>query len=209
MRLYDFKMAPNPRRVRIFLAEKGIEIEMVQVDIPSGENLSEDFKAINPRSLLPTLVLDDGTVIDESIAICRYFEDLQPEPALMGSDAKSRAVIESVQRHMEWDGLLSVAEAFRNSNPTFENRGISGSEGVPTIPALVDRGRASTERFFADLNDTLGQSEYVAGDAYSIADITAFCVVDFAKWIQIRAGDEHPHLRRWYADVSARPSAAA
>ncbi|MDE0037031.1 MAG: glutathione S-transferase N-terminal domain-containing protein, partial [Gammaproteobacteria bacterium] len=98
---------------------------------PSGENLGPEFRAINPRSLLPTLVLDDGTVIDESVAICRYIEELHPEPPLMGTDAKSKAVIESAQRHMEWDGLLSVAEAFRNSNPTFADRGISGSEGVP------------------------------------------------------------------------------
>ena len=163
MKLYEYTMAPNPRRVRIFLAEKGVEIDTVQVDIPSGENLAPEFRAINPRSLLPTLVLDDGTVIDESVAICRYIEELHPEPPLMGTDAKSKAVIESAQRHMEWDGLLSVAEAFRNSNPTFVDRGISGSEGVPAIEALVDRGRASTMRFLGALNDTLGQSEYVAG----------------------------------------------
>ena len=209
MKLYEYTMAPNPRRVRIFLAEKGVEIDTVQVDIPSGENLAADFRAINPRSLLPTLVLDDGTVIDESVAICRYIEELHPEPPLMGTDAKSKAVIESVQRHMEWDGLLSVAEAFRNSNPTFVDRGISGSEGVPAIEALVDRGRASTVRFLGALNDTLGQSAYVAGDAFSIADITAFCVVDFAKWIQVRAGDEHSHLNRWYTEFKARPSSQA
>lgn len=209
MKLYEYTMAPNPRRVRIFLAEKGVEIDTVQVDIPSGENLAAEFRAINPRSLLPTLVLDDGTVIDESVAICRYIEELHPEPPLMGTDAKSKAVIESAQRHMEWDGLLSVADAFRNSNPTFTDRGISGSEGVPAIEALVDRGRAATKRFFGALNDTLGESEYVAGDAISIADITAFCVVDFAKWIQIRAGDEHPNLNRWYAEFKARPSSQA
>ena len=209
MKLYEYTMAPNPRRVRIFLAEKGVEIDTVQVDIPSGENLSADFREINPRSLLPTLVLDDGTMIDESVAICRYIEELHPEPPLMGTDAKSKAVIESAQRHMEWDGLMAVAEAFRNSNPTFADRGISGSQGVPAIAALVDRGRAATARFFASLNDTLGETEYVAGDSYSIADITAFCVVDFAKWIQVRAGEEHPHLKRWYGAVAARPSASA
>ncbi len=209
MKLYDYTMAPNPRRVRIFLAEKGVEIDTVQVDIPSGENLGADFRAINPRCLLPTLVLDDGTVIDESVAICRYVEELHPAPPLMGTDAKSKAVIESAQRHMEWDGLMSVAEAFRNSNPTFADRGTSGSEGVPAIGALVDRGRAGATRFLAALNDTLGESEYVAGDDFSIADITAFCVVDFAKWVQIRAGDEHPNLNRWYNAFKARPSAGA
>ena len=209
MKLYDFKMAPNPRRVRIFLAEKGIDIEMPQVDIPSGENLRPEFRAINPRSLLPTLVLDDGTVIDESVAICRYFEEGQPEPNLMGADAKSKAVIESAQLHMEWDGLASVAEAFRNSNPTFANRSVSGTDGVPAVPGLVERGRASVARFFTALNETLGNSEFVVNDSFTIADITAFCTVDFAKWIQIRAGDEHPHIRRWFDQVKARPSASA
>ena len=209
MKLYDFKMAPNPRRVRIFLAEKGIDIETAQVDIPSGENLRPEFRAINPRSLLPTLVLDDGTIIDESVAICRYFEEIQPEPVLMGTDAKSKAVIESAQRHMELDGLMAVAEAFRNSNPAFANRSISGTEGVPVVPGLVERGRASVARFFTALNETLGKSEFVVEDGFTIADITAFCTVDFAKWIQIRAGEEHPHIRRWFEQVKARPSASA
>ena len=209
MKLYDSKMAPNPRRVRIFLAEKGIDVETVQVDIPSGENLRPQFRTINPRSLLPTLVLDDGTIIDESVAICRYFEEVQPEPALMGTDAQSKAVVESAQRHMEWDGLLAVAEVFRNSNAVFANRSISGTDGVPAVPGLVERGRASVARFFAALNDTLGRSEFVVENNFTIADITAFCVVDFAKWIQIRAGDEHPHIRRWFEQVKARPSASA
>ena len=209
MKLYDFTMAPNPRRVRMFLAEKGIEVDSEQVDIPAGENLAPEFRAINPRGLLPTLVLDDGTVIDESVAICRYFEELHPEPPLMGTDAQSKAVIESAQRHMEWDGLQPVAEAFRNGNPAFKNRATPGSEGVPVIPDLVERGMAGAGRFYDALNATLADHEYVAGDAFSIADITAFCVVDFAKWVQIRAGEEHPHLRRWYDAVKARPSASA
>ncbi len=209
MKLYEYTMAPNPRRVRIFLAEKGIEVETVQVDIPAGENIAPAFRAINPRGLLPTLVLDDGTAIDESVAICQYFEELHPEPPLMGTDAKSKAVIASAQRHMEWDGLMPVAEAFRNGNPAFANRAVSGSEGVPAVAALVERGLASVKRFYAALNETLAHAEYVAGDAFSIADITAFCVVDFAKWVKIRAGDEHPHIQRWYVAVSSRPSASA
>ncbi len=209
MKLYDFKMAPNPRRVRIFLAEKGIEVETEQVDIPSGQNLGAAFRAVNPRCLLPTLVLDDGTVIDESVAICTYFEAEHPDPPLFGTDAKSKATIASAERHMELDGMSAVADAFRNGNPAFANRSISGSEGVPSVPGLVERGRAAAQRFFERLNATLDDSEFVAGSAYSVADITALCVVDFAKWIQIRAADEHPHIKRWYAAVSSRPSAAA
>lgn len=209
MKLYEFTMAPNPRRVRIFLAEKGVEVETEQVDIPAGQNIAAEFRAINPRGLLPTLVLDDGTVIDESVAICRYFEELHPEPPLMGTDAKSKAVIESAQRHMEWDGLMPVADAFRNSNPAFADRAVSGTEGVAVIADLVDRGKQLAGRFLNSLNATLGDSEFVAGDTFSIADITAFCVIDFAKWVQIRAGEEHSNLNRWFAQVKARPSSSA
>ncbi len=209
MKLYDYAMAPNPRRVRIFLAEKGIEIDKVQVDIPAGENLGAEFRAVNPRGLLPTLVLDDGTAIDESTAICRYFEELQPRPPLLGTDAKSKAVIESAQRHMEMDGLLPVADAFRNSNPMFAQRAISGDQGAAAIPELVGRGHTAALRFFDNLDATLENSEYVAGATLSIADITGLCVVDFAEWVQISAADERPNLARWHKAMSERPSAAA
>lgn len=209
MKLYDFTRAPNPRRVRIFLAEKGIAIDTVQVDIPAGENLREDFRAINPRGLLPTLVLDDGAVIDESIAICQYFEAVQPAPALFGTDARAKALVCAAERHMEFDGLFAVAEAFRNALPAFANRSTPGEEGVAAIPDLVERGRGRAARFFDRLNATLGDSEYVAGDAFSMADITALCVVDFARTIQYRVGEQHPHTQRWHAAVSARPSAKA
>lgn len=209
MQLYEYAMAPNPRRVRIFLVEKGIAVDTVQVDIPAGENLAPAFRAVNPRGVLPTLVLDDGTVIDESVAICRYFEELHPEPALMGSDARSKAVIESAQRRMEWDGLLPAGDAFRNGNPVFADRALPGSEGVPAIAALAERGRAAMQRFFDALDATLAAQPFVAGEAFSIADITAFCAIDFAKWAKLRAGEAHPNLLRWHAEVGARPSARA
>ena len=156
MKLYDYTMAPNPRRVRIFLAEKGIEIEKVQVDIPAGENLAPEFRAINPRGLLPTLVLDDGhhhRRVRGHLPLFRVAAS-RPPP-LIGTDAKTRAVVASAQRHMEFDGLQSVADAFRNANPTFANRSISGSEGVPAVPGLVERGQAAAARFYTSLNDTL------------------------------------------------------
>jgi len=129
MKLYDSAMAPNPRRVRIFMAEKGVDYENIQVDIIKGENLDETFLAVNPRGLLPTLVLDDGTVIDETVAICRYIEETHPEPPLLGTDAVSKAHIEARQRHMEFDGLLGAADAFRNSFPGFSSRGLAGNAG--------------------------------------------------------------------------------
>ena len=211
MKLYDSKLAPNPRRARIFMAEKGINCDTVQVDIIQGENLSDDFLAINPRGVLPTLVLDDGTVLDESVAICRYFEEIQPQPPLMGTDPVSKAHIEARQRHMEFDGLMGAAEAFRNSFPGFANRGLPGSAGtVDAVPALVERGSNTVRRFYQRLNEDLGESEFVAGDIFSIADITALCVIDFAAGAaRLPIPDDCENLKRWHAAVSARPSAAA
>lgn len=209
MKLYEFTMAPNPRRVRIFLAEKGIDVEKVQVDIPAGENIGGEFKAINPRGLLPTLVLDDGTVIDESVAICRYFEELHPEPPLMGTDARSKALITSIERHMEFDGIGSIGNVFRNSNPAFAGRAAAGYSGDAAIEALVERGSVGVDRFYDNLDALLGKSKFCAGDDFSLADITAFCAVDFAKWIKRPVGEEHPNIGRWYAEVSSRPSASA
>ena len=211
MKLYDSEQAPNPRRVRIFMAEKGISCETEQLNIVLGENLSDDFLAVNPRGVLPTLVLDDGTVLDESVAICRYLEETHPEPALMGADALSKAQIEARQRHMEFDGLFSAAEAFRNAYPRFAKRGLGGNVGpVDAIPALVERGKASVLRFYNRLNEDLGQSRYVAGDAFTIADITALCAVDFASMAaRVPVPESCENLARWHAEVSARPSARA
>lgn len=211
MKLYDSEQAPNPRRVRIFMAEKGISCETEQLNIVLGENLSDDFLAVNPRGLLPTLVLDDGTVLDESVAICRYLEETHPEPPLMGTDAVSKAKIESRQRHMEFEGLLGASEAFRNSYPRFSKRGLGGNVGhVDAIPALAERGKASVLRFYNRLNEDLGKSRYVAGDEFSIADITALCAVDFASLAaRVPVPEDCENLARWHAEVSARASARA
>ncbi len=211
MQLYDSKMAPNPRRVRIFMAEKGVTCENVQVDIIKGENLTAEFLEVNPRGLIPTLVLDDGTVIDETIAICRYLEETHGEPPLMGTDPVSKAHIESRQRHMEFDGLLGAADAFRNSFPGFATRGLAGNVGnVEAIPALAERGKASVANFYQSLDRDLGTSAYVAGETFSIADITALCAVDFATTAaRVPVPDSCENLIRWHKEVSARPSAQA
>ncbi len=211
MKLYDSKMAPNPRRVRIFMAEKGIDCENEQLDIVKGENLQEEFLSINPRGMLPTLVLDDGTVIDETVAICRYIEETNPEPALMGTDAVNKAHVEARQRHMEWDGLLGAMDAFRNAFPGFKERGLGGSVGtVNAIPELVDRGKASLNRFYNNLDATLATQKYIAGDDFTIADITALCTIDFASGAARAPMPENlSNLQRWYEEVSNRPSAKA
>ena len=211
MKLYDTNLAPNPRRVRIFMAEKGIACETEQVDIIKGENLSDEYLAVNPRGLVPTLVLDDGTVLDESVAICRYLEETQPEPPLMGSGAVDKARVEARQRHMEFDGLQGAADAFRNSFPLFSSRGLPGSGGaVDAIPELAERGKGRVERFYRRLDEDLGASPFVAGKAFSIADITALCTVDFAvAAARIPIPDDCENVKRWHAQVSARPSAQA
>ncbi len=211
MKLYSTKYAPNPRRVRMFMAEKGIDCDRMEVNIIKGENLSEEYLALNPRGLVPMLVLDDGTVLDESVAICRYFEETHPKPALMGTDALSKARIEARQRHMEFGGMQGAGEAFRNAFPGFAKRALPGNAGaVDAIPALVERGTNSVLQFYQRLNADLSASEFVAGETFSIADITALCAVDFASGAaRIPVPADCENLKRWHAAVSARPSAAA
>lgn len=208
MLLYDQQNAPNPRRVRIFLAEKGIAYERKQINIVQGENLVPEFLSINPRGRLPALVLDDGTVLDESVAICRYLEELYPDPPLLGTDALSKARIEARQRHIEFDGLLPASEVYRNAYPRFQTRGVGGSVGkVNAIPELVVRGKTLMSIFFARLEVELNLSQYVAGEEFSIADITALCTLDFATThARIPFPTNCPALEHWYQTVSARPS---
>jgi len=211
MKLYDCAMAPNPRRARIFLAEKGISLPTIEVDIVDGENLTPAFLAINPRGLLPTLELDDGTRIDEVMAICRYFEAIQPQPALLGRNAKEKAMVESRQRKMEFDGMIAGSEIFRNQHEKFAQRSIPGGGGdaIPAIPALVARGTQTVARFFEWLEIYLGESEYVAGEVYTMADITALCAIDFLAWVKLTIPPGNARTLAWYAKVSARPSAQA
>ena len=211
MKLYDTTGAPNPRRVRIFMAEKGVECEKVELNIVKGENLSDEFLAVNPRGMMPTMVLDDGTVIDETVAICRYIEEAHPEPALMGTDATHKAQVEMRQRHMEWDGLIPAMESFRNSFPGFSSRGLGGNVGeVAAIPEMVERGQASLIRFYESLDAYLADNEFVAGDSFSIADITALCTIDFAAGAaRVPIPESCTNVLRWHEAVSSRDSAKA
>ncbi len=209
MKLYDFKNAPNPRRVRIFLAEKGIDVPLVEVDMMKREQLSDDYKKINPLCEVPSLVLDDGTVLTETTAICRYFEELHPDPPLMGRDPLEKAKVAMWDRRMEFQGMVAIAEAFRNSSPNFEGRAIQGPMNWDQIPALAERGKARAERFFENLDGWLEGKEFLAGDKYSIADVTGFIAVDFAKWIKMGITDDQKNSQRWYDALKARPSAEA
>lgn len=209
MKFYDCATAPSPRRVRIFLAEKGIELPTVQVDLRGGEHLTPAFRAINPHCTVPVLELDDGTPICETGAICRYLEEIHPEPPLMGTDAKDKALVTMWDRYMEHDGIFAVRDAFRNSTPGMKGRALTGADGIEQIPALAERGRALAQRFLDDLDARLAESEFIAGPRYTIADITGLVAVDFAGWIKLPIRDDQPHLGRWHRAVSVRPSAKA
>jgi glutathione S-transferase len=209
MKLYDCLTAPSPRRVRIFLAEKGIEVPTVQVDLRNGEQFSAAFRAINPDATVPVLDLEDGTRIFDIVGICRYFEETHPEPPLMGRDAVDKAIVEGWQRWCDREGFFAVMDAFRNATPGLKVRALPGPDDFPQIPELAERGRRRVGSFFRRLNEQLSQSEFVAGNRFSIADITALASVDFAGWMKLRPDAEHPHLKRWHEAVSARPSAKA
>jgi len=209
MKFYDCATAPSPRRVRIFLAEKGISVPTVQVDLRNNEQLTEAFRAINPDATVPALELDDGTHINDAIGICVYFEAVHPPPPLMGESAEEKALIAAWQREVERNGFYAVMEAFRNSVPGLKDRALPGPHNYAQIPALAERGRLRVAHFYEQMNARLGASEFVAGPRYSVADITALVTVDFAARARLPIPDACIDLRRWHAQVSARPSAKA
>jgi len=206
---YDYQAAPSPRRARIFLAEKGVEYDCKQVDLRSGEQLSEAFRAINPRCAVPALVTEDGQVIAENVAIAAYLEDRFPEPPLLGINASEKAVISEWNWRCEIEGLMAVAEMLRNTSPHMKDRAMTGSRNIEQIPALAERGRARLGYFFEDLNERLSNSEFVGGDSYSIADITALVCVDFSGWVKASPDNSLIALHDWHKKVSERPSAKA
>lgn len=194
----------------MFLAEKGVDIPSVQVNTREREQFSEAFKAVNPRCIVPALELDDGTVIVESVAICRYIEEVHPTPPLFGRDAKEKALVEMWNRHAEFDCVGAAGDMVRNSAPMFEDRGLAGLPGgVPQIPALVDRGRQTMDRFLILLNDHLKNNAFLAGDSFSVADITAFIAVEFSQRANYEVPSGLESVKRWHNIVNERPSAKA
>ncbi|KGF68090.1 glutathione S-transferase [Hoeflea sp. BAL378] len=203
MKLYDGGRAPNPRRVSVFLAEKGIEIDKVPVDMGQMGHKSEEVTQLNPLQRLPVLVLDDGTAISESVAICRYFEELHPEPPLMGTDARDRAIVEMWNRRMELNYLAAVAAAFRHTHPAMKEW------EVPQIAEWGEANRPKVLSFLELLDQELAGREFIAGDSYTIADITGMIAFDFMKPARIERPEHLTNVMRWYGTVSARPSAKA
>ncbi|KAF2990436.1 glutathione S-transferase [Methylocystis sp. MJC1] len=203
MLLYDTALAPNSKRVRIFLAEKGISIPMRSVDLLALEQKGEDFRRINPMGAVPALALDDGEVLTESVAICRYIEWLHPEPPLLGRDGREQAFVEMWQRRMEFSLFLPVAMVFRHTHPKL------AAMQQPQLPDYAASLRPRAIEVMRFLDGELSGRPYVAGDAFTVADITAFVAMGLTKLAGIEVPDDLLHLARWRQDVSARPSAAA
>jgi glutathione S-transferase len=199
MKLYQSNSSPNSRRVRMFLAEKGIKLDIVPVDLGAREQFTEAYKAINPRSVVPTLVLDDGTSIGEVPAILRYLEETHPDLPLHGTTAKERALVTMWERRAEQEGFASVMEAVRNTVPGLKGRAIAGPHDYEQIPALVERSKQRMSNFYHDLNARLSEAAHVGGEDFSVADITAVVTVDFATQASAQPiPAELTAVRRWY-----------
>jgi glutathione S-transferase len=206
MKLYDWDFAPNCRRVRMFLLEKGIEVEREECITPEIA-LKGPYSDRYPHYMVPMLELDDGTQIGEALSIWIYFETLHPDPPLMGTTALEKAMISAWERRAYDEGMVGHAEIFRNSHPNFVDRGLPGHrEPVPQIPALVERGKLRVARFHEKFNQQLSENKFVAGDKFSVADITTITVVDFGHALEMPIPDSAPHVKRWYDEMQERES---
>ena len=202
MKIHESHSAPNPRRVRVFLAEKGLQVPYEEVDIGKAVNRGEEFRKKNPLSTVPVLELDDGTFISESVAICRYFEELQPQPPLFGADAKQRSLVEMWNRRMEFNILQPIADSFRQRHDFFKGR-------IRQLAEYAEVQRLNAEDGLDWLDRELVSRRFIAGDQFSIADITAVVAIDFGRVSKIAIKPDQVNLARWHTEVSARPSAKA
>jgi glutathione S-transferase len=204
--LYDCSTAPSPRRARILLAEKGVAHETVQVDLRNGEQMSAAFRALNPNCTVPALRTDEGVVLTDNAAIAAYAEARWPDPPLLGRTPVDKAQIASWNWRIEFEGLMAVAEALRNSAPAMADRALPGPVNFPQIPALAERGVKRLQQFFDVLDAHLAGRDFVITDGLSIADITAAVAVDFARIVKVKPGEQHANLLRWRAGMAQRPA---
>ena len=204
--LYDCSTAPSPRRARILLAEKGLTHETVQVDLRTSEQLGEAYRKINPMCTVPALRTEEGELLGDNAAIAAYLEARYPETPLMGKTPHEKAAIASWNWRVEFEGLLAIAEALRNGSPAMANRALPGPVDYAQIPELAQRGVARVRHFFTTLDTQLASHAFVAGDSFSLADITAVVAVDFARVVKVKPDEQTPNLVRWRADMAKRPS---
>ncbi|SFT34352.1 glutathione S-transferase family protein [Sedimentitalea nanhaiensis] len=207
MIFYDCSTAPSPRRARMFIAEKGLKIETRQVSIADGEQLQPEFLAVNPRATVPVLVTDSGTVLTENLGIAAYLEAMQPEPPLLGRTPDEKGLVAMWTAIAEQQGAQPVAEVLRNANPRMKGRAIPGPHNYEQIPALAERGQARVAAFFDLIDQRLRESPFLATDHFTLADLTAFVFIDFARVIKARIPESHRATRTWFDNIAARPSA--
>ena len=207
MKLYDFGPAASAQRVRVFLAEKGLELPTEQLNVREGAQFTPALTEMNPFHCVPFLELDDGTIIAESLSICRYLEEIHPQPPLFGRTSIERAVVDMWLRRFELDGLVPMLHAVRNSLPVFAGRVVPGTRnGLPQLPALVTRGREMMEIFLGRVEPHMAKNAFAAGPQFSVADITGFFAVRSANTLNMDIGARYPAVAAWFAKVSARPS---
>lgn len=206
MKLYTFPPAPNPKRLSLFLAEKGIEIETVNIDLMLGEHREPSYLSVNPLGTVPALVLDDGTVMTEVIGILSYLEAVYPETPLLGTDPVSRAQILSWDHRCFVEGFTGVAEVLRNSSKNFEGRALAGPVSYEQIPELINRGRKRIHTFYQVLDEHLKGKQFMVGDSFSVADIIAYVFVDFSGWVKETIPEGSQNLLAWHENVSQRPA---
>ncbi|MGJ8562266.1 MAG: glutathione S-transferase family protein [Alphaproteobacteria bacterium] len=206
LKLYDCTSAPSPRRARMFLAEKDIEHENIQIDLRTAEQMGDAFRKINPRCTVPALVTDDGHVLTENAEIAAYLEATYSDNLLMGTTPLEKAAIAKWNWRCENEGLMAVAEALRNASPAMKNRALPGRHDMAQIPELASRGLKRIAWFFEDLDAQLQDNDFVAGSAYSVADITATIFVDFSRWVKVYPLESQTALLAWHERMKTRPS---
>jgi len=206
---YDYTPAPSPRRARILLAEKGIEVDNVQIDMAKGEQLSDDYRKINPSCTIPALVLEDGTVLTDNAGIAAWAEAYKPDPPLLGTTPTEKGLVMSWNARVDFEGFMAVAEILRNTAKGMQDRAITGPTNFAQLPELAERGRARLPLFWDALDKRLEGRDFIAIDSYSLADISALVCMDFSAWVKMAPSDDHANIKRWHAAVSARPSANA
>ena len=207
MKLYDFPPAVNAQRVRMFIAEKGLDVPMVEVDVRAGALHEEPCRSMNPFAVVPFLELDDGTCIGESIAICRYLEELHPQDPLMGRDPKERAIVEMWNRRVELDGFMPALHALRNADPVYAGRVLPGTRNdLAQLPEIVGRGKDALAILFDRLDTRLAGNPFIAGERFSVADVTGWFTVQVASRIGVPIPDTCPNAERWRREVADRPS---
>ena len=206
--LYDCATAPSPRRARIFLAEKGVRHDTVEIDLRNAEQMGEAYRQINPQCTVPALRTDEGSLLTDNAAIAAYLEARYPEPPLLGGTPQDKAEIASWQWRVEFEGLIAVADGFRNTSAAMVNRALPGPVDYPQIPELGQRGVARARQFFVTLNERLAGRDYIAASQFSVADITAVVAMDFARVIRLKPAEDLPNLRRWRVAMGERPAIA-